>query len=384
MNYCGNLEYRRMSKGEDGKLWFWEIAHNSLYSWNFDDDIFIEKKLSCYDEGKYRDLKNIHHTLSFVYQNKIFLIPRKGNSFIAYDYMQNETSVIGLPTEIECLVSKVDCIFSAFYLENCYAYLAGGNIPYLVKLNLRECCVEKYINIFQGKEIIDYYLYFKGICVVGNKIIVCSVETNDIFVINKDDFSLEKLTVKGMRKGVSSVVCLNNKLIFFPRYIDPVVVWNIKDDDWNVISEYPADAVFGDETNRQYDFPILIENKIYIFPIAASDVLTFDIEEEKINIEQNINQYIKNHYKDDENNSVKCNAVDLIENKLIILFSTPQSIFVYDLYEKAGLYRKITFPENDMKKQRISIIRSRIDDGIIYENSSNELKDFIEYVSEKA
>ncbi len=365
----------------EGKMWFWETNHNSLFSWDMQNPIISKHKLSCYMGDMIEKREYLYYTQLFVHNNKVILIPRSGSNLLIYDIATKKVTEINLPYEMTALIENGECLFSAYEIYGDYLYLVGGFIPYIVKFCLNTDSFEGYINLYPTETIRTDYLYFRDIRCVNDKIVICCAEKNDIFIVNPIDLSFEKTEVKGITRGFSSMVIVDNKIYFIPRYSDPIFVWNLVNNKWKKISEYPYEFSFNNDEQRQLDFPIYFNDKIYIFPIYASDVLILNLNTDELSVEQIINKQLKSAVEQLSSDGVICCAVKKYKNELFILCGRNRRILIYNLADDSVEWKDIAFSDDENLNHARRKLNIQIkENGIAVEDGEMYLKCFIQAI----
>lgn len=360
-----------MDKSDDGRYWFWEITHNELFSWQPEDSFVRKEIIPTYTENNTE--YTLSHTLLKIYKTKLLLIPRGKSRFIIHDIISNTDNYVELPDEINKWIDTVDSLFSAFVLKDDFLYLAGGNIPYIARLNLKEEKIDKYIKLFPEAQISNNNPFFKDIQIISGKIYVCCADLNQIFIVDPDDFTYSNIIVEGVKRGFTAIRWHESKMILFPRYADPIAVMHFDDGRWEIWNEYPKDFAFDNSRLRELDFPIIVGSSAIIFPAMASDVLIVNLNNGRIIKEENINSYLRNTTDEDHEKISKVAFAKLIDDKIFILLSSTRALLIYDVKKHDIEVRTITFTEDDINAYNASKIKG----NIIDENQEFTLKDYL-------
>ena len=297
MDYSDRPLFWEIDKSDDGRLWFWEINHNNLFSWQQDENIIHKEIIPSYSKKNMSNISKPAHTLIKIYKNKIILIPRCTSKFLIYDLKNRMEHIVEIPEEIKCLTDSVESLFSACALNGDYLYLAGGNIPYIARLDLKSEQIDKYINLFPKEKISNNNVFFKDIQLINGKLYVCCANLNRIYLVNPDDFTFSMVIVNAVKSGFTAIRSYKEKVILFPRYADSICIWHIDENIWETIDKYPDGFSFDGNGLRELDFPIIIDNKAFIFPVLASDVLVLDLDNNDLSKDKAINQYIRKYIK---------------------------------------------------------------------------------------
>ena len=353
------------------EYFFWDVIHNALFSW--DGYIASIIPVECTrNRAIYAD--NTLFNSLYNKGGKLYLVPETFNKALVYSIDDKNEHYIDFPRAVNAYIDSQKCLgsfFSKIVFDADFAYYIGSKLPYIVVLDLiKEEFVESlYLDI-------KAFSFFKDAVLFNGRIYLVEAERHDVIIV--DTHTMNGYSIKrigDITKGFSSICAFNKSLFLIPRYDENLVEWNIESDDVTVINDYPANYSFCKNGVREIGFSTFIDNKIYLFPAKASDVIYLDLSSKSIEVDSMINNEVDIAPLQ---NNPKCLFLDKINEELIVQSGYSRALFVYNCFDKTVKKKVVLFDDEEIcrfiKLRKHRYIRSS---EIVYEYVDLNLSDLI-------
>ncbi len=255
--------------------------------------------------------------------------------------------------------------------------MAGASAPFVVKLNLEKRKIVSYKRI-QSR--IDGAFYFRKIKYSNGMLYAPEPLGNKVYIFDCEGLNIvDTLELPYINKGIADLVIHADKIWFIPRYDEAIVKWEIETDIFVKIDNWPKDFKFGKDDKREMDFPIIVDDKIYLFPVDASDVICINTNTDEISVEYLLNTVLNNVSKANVNMLPKVIFAQCEDRIIKILRGYDNRIISYNL-----LTSEISILENNFDDREIDYCeKSRMKDLFINEVVESDeitLNSYIKYL----
>lgn len=357
-----------------GQSYFWDMYHNALFSY---DGVHVQNiRLRCTDK-RIIGIENAYFNGVYCKNGKLYFSSQKADFGMVYSLENNCEKYVEYPEEIKKIINNnaINAAFSKIIFDEQHAYYIGSEMPCVLVFDIRMEAFTKMV-FFE----LEDFSFFKDAVVVGDAIYIAEGEHDRVVILHKD-YSYDVKEFGKLRKGFSSICLYQASLFLVPRYDEPIIIWNTETDRTEMVFDYPEGFSFAKDGNREIAFSMLIDEKIYLFPAFASDVIFYDLERKCLCVDEIISACIKSEKENDEE-TTKCIFLEKYENTLVIQDGYSLCLQYFDYEKKEVKKEKLEFNENENAIFKISQMKNRLDDSeIMYESDEYNLKDYVRVIA---
>lgn len=363
----------------DDKIWFWDIRHNGLY--------FCDKK-NNYVEGIELECYKTYDLSKGTLYSKLCLYKK---SIIAVPWMAEEILIINVGSYQERYIKLKDFEWDENALKRgkfwdvvCmdeFAYFIGYGSSCLLKFNLEEEVIEAVVDLYQDRIKVENKVCFKFAGIMDKNLIIPACIDNIVFIVNADTLQFSIKCINPVEHGFSAIHIIDDQIWLSPRRVDPIVCWDIQKDSVTCYNEYPKNFELGDSTSM--GSIERIGEKLYFFPLKASAILELDLSTGRMDVEKNLNAYIRK-YVNDENQSVQKYCLTGNFNGTVYAYSRINNCFIWfdPISGEVGEW-ELQFTEKEYDKFQTRLVQSILRTNQLVNEGEIRLIDFVNYIQEQ-
>jgi hypothetical protein len=301
--------------GETG--WFASNAHNGLYEINLENgnlkflDLFPGEDIE--KQGLFARI--------YKFKDKLFCVPRTAEDIYIYHLKNSKFGRIAVPKIEQNLEYQYNKFFTAVPYQN-YLYLIPGFYPFIVKLNMDSCKIEKCIELSHADCKNSGLPYFATRYVKeDNKLYLFTIPGYQIFEL---DFLNDKFELHKVENGDNwyRTISLYQDLLLLGDRNGEITLWNRKS---HLRQDFPLSTKnVIIQTDSLYMFSEIVNDNMLLFPGMGKDVLKYNIETkktEKVVIPADFNTYLNQN-----NENALATVKKMNENEILIVLKNDDKI----------------------------------------------------------
>lgn len=345
--------------------WLWSGNFNALYK---------RKRNSGKIErvGEYKGCERPAYSKIVVYKKKIIGLPFSADKIFVYDMLKAEFRYVDIGIcGIETERGHLNKFYGAVTNKN-LLYMIGCNTAYILVFDMEKETVENYVDLspFIDEDEKTDRGYMREAILYDNRLLATATYDNFVFEINLDDLQVTKRKIERCGKGFSAIYKLDTQIWLLPFDEGEIVVWDIAKK--TMIRHYVEQYFTFVREQRNFLFATMKNEKIWLFPVVGSAVLSYDIKTRTFSNQNDINRYFENIQK-----TPKFAAADVCGKDIILFAAEIHENLIFDTQNN-----KICLEKYDISAMELLTILEKKEEKIVSETEFS-LMDYLDFVNGK-